>query len=153
MHQRMTEAELQFYFGTSDPGAVGVAGYEVGRLVRLRAGLKDRTGRARAAQLDNRYQFEAFGTRLELDLEPNKLLVSPQANIAWVDGAADGVRRNVEPGELDCHLVHRSPGLLAAVSSCVAGQLSGFVSTQQDTFEISPLTERLQQVLSSLLFR
>ena len=49
---------------------------------------------------------------------------------------------------LDCHMLYKDGGVLAAVSHCISGQLMGFISTHTDTFEISPLTPRLRSVLA-----
>ena len=49
---------------------------------------------------------------------------------------------------LDCHMLYKDGSVLAAVSHCISGHLMGFISTDTDTFEISPLTPRLRSVLA-----
>lgn len=46
----------------------------------------------------------------------------------------------------DCHLVHTGPGSIAAISDCgKSGKIRGFVSAGNETFEISPLTEDMEE--------
>ena len=80
----------------------------------------------------------------------SQFLVSRRANIAYVgsDGKAD--RRNVNESKLNFHMMYKDKNLVAAVSNCQDSQLSGVISTPEDTFEISPLTDRLKQILSLL---
>ena len=91
--------------------------------------------------------------------------MSQRANIAYIDDDGNVDRRNVNVSRLvmmvvimvmvmvmmprlDCHMLYKDGGVLAAVSHCISGQLMGFISTHTDTFEISPLTPRLRSVLA-----
>ena len=95
--------------------------------------------------------------------------VSQRANIAYIDADGNVDRRNVNVSRLvmmmmmlllmmmmmmmmtprlDCHMLYKDGSVLAAVSHCISGHLMGFISTDTDTFEISPLTPRLRSVLA-----
>ena len=103
--------------------------------------------------------------------------MSQRANIAYIDADGNVDRRNVNVSRLvmmvmmimmmvmilmmmmmmmvmmmmprlDCHMLYKDGGVLAAVSHCISGQLMGFISTHTDTFEISPLTPRLRSVMA-----
>ena len=93
--------------------------------------------------------------------------MSQRANIAYIDDDGNVDRRNVNVSRLvmmimmmimmmmvmmmprlDCHMLYKDGGVLAAVSHCISGQLMGFISTHTDTFEISPLTPRLRSVMA-----
>ena len=63
------------------------------------------------------------------------------------------MRRNVNHSKVNCHLVHQTGSLVAAVSNCNDGNMMGFISTDKDTFEIAPLTERLKQIAEPNYFR
>ena len=56
------------------------------------------------------------------------------------------MRRNVNQSKNNCHLLHKTGSLVAAVSNCQDGNLMGFISTDKDTFEIAPLTDRLKKI-------
>ena len=72
--------------------------------------------------------------------------MSPRANIVHIDDEGNSVRRNVNQSKINCHLLHKTGSLVAAVSNCKDGNLMGFISTDKDTFEIAPLTERLKKI-------
>ena len=72
--------------------------------------------------------------------------MSPRANIVHIDSDGKSVRRNVNQSKNNCHLLHKTGSLVAAVSNCQDGNLMGFISTDKDTFEIAPLTDRLKKI-------
>ena len=74
------------------------------------------------------------------------IVVSPRANIVHIDSDGKSVRRNVNQSKNNCHLLHKTGSLVAAVSNCQDGNLMGFISTDKDTFEIAPLTDRLKKI-------
>ena len=47
-------------------------------------------------------------------------------------------------------MLHKDGRMVAAFSNCIDGQIMGFISTEEDTFEISPLTERLRNISQSV---
>ena len=63
------------------------------------------------------------------------------------------MRRNVNHSKVNCHLLHKTGSFVAAVSNCNNGHMMGFISTDKDTFEIAPLTDRLKQIAESKYFR
>ena len=54
-----------------------------------------------------------------------------RANIVWLGKDGEELeRKNVNVKNLDCHKIHKSKDMVAAVSNCMGGdQLTGFVST------------------------
>ena len=150
IHKQMTEKELTFYFGETSPESIA-AMYDVGSFRKVKKPENLLTRILGTGDLREEYEFKAFGLDLSLKMEKNKLLVSRRANIAYVGEGGKADRRNVNESTLNCHMMYKDDNLVAAVSSCYDGQLSGFISTTKDTFEISPLTDRLRQIIS--LFR
>ncbi len=47
----------------------------------------------------------------------------------------------LSPDLASCHLVHSASGVSAAISDCSKGRLRGFVTTEEETFEIAPLLD------------
>ena len=150
IHEKMTEDELTFYFGETSYDKIGSM-YDVGLLKKVKKPDNLLTRVLGTSDPREEYEFKAFGMDVSLKMEKNKLLMSRRANIVYVGADGKEDRRNVNESTLNCHMLHRGENLVAAVSSCFDGQLSGFISTEKDTFEISPLTDRLKQILS--LFR
>ena len=54
-----------------------------------------------------------------------------RANIVWLGEDGEELeRKNVDLDKLDCHKIHKSLDMVAAISNCRGGdQLTGFVST------------------------
>ena len=150
IHEKMTKEELTFYFGETSYENIASL-YDIGSFKKVVQPENLLTRVLGTADSREEYEFKAFGLDVSLKMEKNKFLVSRRANIAYVgsDGKAD--RRNVNESKLNCHMMYKDENLVAAVSNCHDSQLSGFISTPEDTFEISPLTDLLKQILS--LFR
>ena len=70
--------------------------------------------------------------------------MSERANIAYVESNGSIRRKNVNQSFVDCHMLHQDGNLVAALSNCIDGHMMGFISTEADTFEITPLTQRLK---------
>ena len=96
---------------------------------------------------ENEYTFEAFNINVQLKLKKNDILVSPRASIAFIGENGEEQRKLVNPKLLDCLKIHKDDKLIAAISACEEGKFMGFISTPEDTFEITPLTERLKNML------
>ncbi|TRY78189.1 hypothetical protein TCAL_04265 [Tigriopus californicus] len=90
------------------------------------------------------YTIGVFGTEYELRFQQNKKLLPPQGfRMQWRNSS--GVTYT-ELGEAitRCHYIHKDAQSVAALSDCGLGQIRGFVSTPNETFEITPLTNELE---------
>ena len=76
-------------------------------------------------------------------------LVSRRANIAYIDGEGNIERRNVNMSKLNCHMHHKDEHMVAAFSNCMDGHIMGFIVTENDTFEVTPLTSELETIARS----
>ena len=43
----------------------------------------------------------------------------------------------------------KEKNMVAAFSNCMDGHIMGFISTENDTFEVTPLTEKLEKIARS----
>lgn len=90
------------------------------------------------------YTIGVFGTAYELRFQQNKKLLPPQGfRMQWRNSSG------LTFTELDetitrCHYIHKDAQSVAALSDCGLGQIRGFVSTPNETFEITPLTNELE---------
>ncbi|KAI5635748.1 reprolysin family propeptide domain-containing protein [Phthorimaea operculella] len=60
------------------------------------------------------YNFDAFGRSFELQLVPNRRLLSPQFGV-WSE---DGQDAPLSAADSSCHFLHAGPGAVAALSAC-----------------------------------
>ena len=51
--------------------------------------------------------------------------------------------------KLNCHLHHKNDQMVAAFSNCMDGHIMGFIVTENDTFEVTPLTSELESIARS----
>ena len=100
---------------------------------------------------DNEYIFEAFDINVKLTLKKNELLVSQRASLVYMGENGEEERKRFSPELLKCLMIHKDENTTAAITSCTEGKFMGFISTPEDTFELSPLTDRLKSML--FLFR
>ncbi|XP_045775267.1 A disintegrin and metalloproteinase with thrombospondin motifs 14-like [Maniola jurtina] len=82
------------------------------------------------------YSFDAFGRSFDLQLIPNRRLISPQFRV-WSDHGPDEPLSTVDSS---CHFLHSSPGAVAAFSACRDHALHGLIMTENSTYEVRPLT-------------
>ncbi|CAG9581270.1 unnamed protein product [Danaus chrysippus] len=81
------------------------------------------------------YSFEAFGKNFDLQLLPNRRLVSPQFRVWSEDGPEDPLSAT----DSSCHFLHSGPGAVAAFSACRDHALHGLIMTDNSTYEVRPL--------------
>ena len=51
--------------------------------------------------------------------------------------------------KLNCHMHHKDEHMVAAFSNCMDGHIMGFIVTENDTFEVTPLTSELETIARS----
>ena len=165
IHEHMTDEELMFYFGKTEKDQIKDS-YDLGVLRKTERNKV--FGRIFEKDLgglnDIVYELFALGERITLNAEKNDLLskfnpkhipvtyvflVSRRANIAYIDGEGNIERRNVNMSKLNCHMHHKDEHMVAAFSNCMDGHIMGFIVTENDTFEVTPLTSELETIARS----
>ncbi|XP_049880503.1 A disintegrin and metalloproteinase with thrombospondin motifs adt-2-like [Pectinophora gossypiella] len=81
------------------------------------------------------YSFDAFGRNFELELVPNRRLVSPQFRV-WSER---GQEAPLSGADASCHFLHAGPGAVAALSACRDHTLHGLIVMDNSTYEVRPL--------------
>ena len=51
--------------------------------------------------------------------------------------------------KLNCHLHHKDERMVAAFSNCMDGHIMGFIVTDNDTLEVTPLPNELESIARS----
>ncbi|OXU25672.1 hypothetical protein TSAR_006047 [Trichomalopsis sarcophagae] len=83
--------------------------------------------------------FRAFGEQVDLLLEKNENLLTPNFEV-WKRGSNDVLeRKNHLENRSSCQYVYESSLSSAAVSLCDTGTVHGFVFLENDSLEITPL--------------
>ena len=142
LHYFMDEKELKFYFGSDKD----VPEYEIvdlpENLESAYESVLNDDGSEDGSEDDGKYvNFQAFGHQVELQLHPNKVLLSPYAKVVKKRG------KNVTTMSSSrnfCHYLHVDSSSVAAISNCESKEVHGLVFLQNDTLEILPLTSRLK---------
>uniref|UniRef100_A0A1B0DIF9 Uncharacterized protein n=1 Tax=Phlebotomus papatasi TaxID=29031 RepID=A0A1B0DIF9_PHLPP len=142
LHHFMNANELGYYFETDSVDYV--PDYEVLPLV-----IAERNALGESGERNIRLNFSAFNQPINLDLLPNRQLVSPEMRAVEIE--EDGRAREIPLKDQDCHFLSSSRDILAAVSLCeeVEDALSGIVFLNGNPLEILPLNTRLQRLLSA----
>ncbi|XP_050670666.1 A disintegrin and metalloproteinase with thrombospondin motifs adt-2-like isoform X2 [Leptidea sinapis] len=83
------------------------------------------------------YSFNAFGRNFDLQLVPNRRLVSPQFRV-WSENGEEEPLSDVNPS---CHFLHTGSDTVAALSSCNNHALHGLIMTDNSTYEVRPLSK------------
>ncbi|XP_053617820.1 A disintegrin and metalloproteinase with thrombospondin motifs adt-2-like [Plodia interpunctella] len=81
------------------------------------------------------YNFDAFGRSFELQLVPNRRLVSPQFGV-WSER---GPERPLSTVDVSCHFLHAGTNAVAAFSACKDHSLHGLIVVDNSTYEVRPL--------------
>ncbi|CAK1544623.1 unnamed protein product [Leptosia nina] len=81
------------------------------------------------------YSFNAFGRNFDLQLVPNRRLVSPQFRV-WSD---NGEEESLSDVDATCHFLHAGVDAVAAFSACRDHALHGLIVTDNSTYEVRPL--------------
>jgi hypothetical protein len=146
LHRFMDSDELQFYFGTDLINSVEASNYEIIDLPEnLYSGRESVTESGRD---DSKFvSFKVFDKQIELNLFPNKMLVSPYTRIVkrGSNGTVDKFYANSEPKF--CHFLHENNRSTAAISNCEPTEIHGLVFLPDDSLEILPLTAHLKSLM------
>ncbi|XP_012551184.1 A disintegrin and metalloproteinase with thrombospondin motifs adt-2 [Bombyx mori] len=81
------------------------------------------------------YNFDAFGRNFDLQLVPNRRLVSPEFRV-WTER---GEEKPLSSVDASCHFLHASPNAVAAFSACKDHALHGLIVVDNSTYEVRPL--------------
>ncbi|XP_026320254.1 A disintegrin and metalloproteinase with thrombospondin motifs adt-2-like isoform X2 [Hyposmocoma kahamanoa] len=81
------------------------------------------------------YSFDAFGRSFELQLVPNRRLLSPEFRV-WSERGQETPLSSVD---VSCHFLHSGPGAVAAFSACRDHALHGLIVVDNSTYEVRPL--------------
>jgi len=139
LHNFMHENEIRFYFGSDDV----FPEYEI---VDLPENLS--SGRESVVDGDNKsgsehdgksVSFKVFDREIQLNLQPNKHLISPYAKI--VKKSSEASVDMVNNSKSNCHYLHQNSILTASISNCDPKEIYGLIFLNGNyTLEILPLT-------------
>jgi hypothetical protein len=141
----MNTDELNFYFGTTS--IKEIPEYEI---VDLPDGLN--SGRVSVTingdDDESKYvKFTVFNKQIELNLFPNKVLISPFTKIVRKNDNSSASEFYAQSEPEHCHYLHANAYSTAAVSNCVSSEVNGLIFLPDDSFEILPLTGRLKAIM------
>ncbi|KAG5676101.1 hypothetical protein PVAND_005955 [Polypedilum vanderplanki] len=146
LHRFMDIDELQFYFGTNSLSSIETIDYEIVDLPEnLYSGRESVTENGRDdAKFVN---FKVFNKQIELNLYPNKNLISPYTKIVKKNrnSTVNKFYANSEPKF--CHFLHVNNRSTAAISNCDSREIHGLIFLPDDSLEILPLTTRLKSFI------
>lgn len=150
LHKFMDLEELQYYFGTDLENEL--PDYEI---VDLPEGLD--FGResvtTNGGEDDLKYvNFKVFNKQIELNLYPNKVLVSPYTKIAYKNGNLSVNEYFASSAPKYCHYLHKNSHSTAAISNCEPSEIHGLIFLPDDSLEILPLTGRLKGLMPEYKF-
>lgn len=145
LHNFMDEDELKFYFGSEH----SLPEYEIVNLPENLESGRESVINGDISEDDSRYMnFRAFGTQVQLNLHPNKNLISPYARIVRkTKNSTLRILDDNEPPQF-CHFIHVGSSSSAAISNCVSKEIHGLVFLEDQTLEIQPLSSRLKFVFN-----
>lgn len=142
LHKLMDSEELLLYFGTDT--MTSVPDYEIVHLPEsLWSGRESVT--TDGSDDGGKYlSFKVFNKQVELNLFPNKNLISPFSRIVKKseNSTTKTYYANEEPNH--CHFLHENINSTAAISNCESTEIHGLIFLPDDSFEIIPLSTRLK---------
>lgn len=147
LHFFMDKDELKFFFGTDSVD--DLPDYEI---VNLPENLSN--GRESVLNDDDhgdqidygkQVSFKVFEKQIDLNLFPNKNILSPYTKI--VKKFSNGTEKLLKNERNACHYLHANNKFTAAVSNCEPTEVHGIIFLGDDTLEILPLNARLRFVL------
>ncbi|KAJ2947773.1 hypothetical protein O0L34_g9553 [Tuta absoluta] len=121
--------------GASDSDEAGSEDIQVVYLPALLPREAESSFSGRDDDVPVQYNFDAFGRSFELQLVPNRRLLSPQFGV-WSEEGEDAPLSAVDSS---CHFLHAGPGAVAALSACRDHALHGLIVTDNSTYELRPL--------------
>lgn len=148
LHDFMDAEELKFYFGSETE----VPDYEIvdlpENLESGRESVVDDDGKER--EFDGKYvTFKVFDTQIELNLHPNKNLLSPYAKLNLkTKNETTRIFDDIKPPTF-CHYLHTGSNITASISNCDAEKVHGLIFLpKSDTLEILPLSSKLKFIMN-----
>jgi Reprolysin family propeptide len=150
LHNFMDEEELKFYFGSETE----VPEYEIIDLnENLDSGRESVVDEDDSSERDfngKHVSFKVFDMQVELNLHPNKNLISPYAKIQLKTKNSTTRmfgQNDFKPPKF-CHYLHKSSDSTAAISNCESKEVHGLIFLPSDTLEILPLTSKLKFLMN-----
>jgi hypothetical protein len=144
LHSFMDDDELRFYFGSEKD----LPEYEIVDLPENLSTGRESVVDEDGSEDDGKYlNFKVFDQQIELNLFPNKHLLSPYAKI--VSKSANRTIRRIDEPKIPefCHYLHSNSFSTASISNCDSKQVHGLVFLPDETLEILPLNARLRFLL------
>lgn len=144
LHKFMDVEELHFYFGTNT--TLSLPDYEIVDLPEsLWSGRESITVEGEEHDESKHVSFKVFNKQVDLNLFPNKNLITPYTRIIKKSGnktTKTFYPKNKPPHF--CHYLHESVHSTAAISNCEPTEVHGLIFLPEDSFEILPLNTRLK---------
>ena len=85
-------------------------------------------GFLRSGLLDHIVNFNAFGKQQQIKLKVNRKLLSKTAQMFLTNGVDEKTQLSL-PADTDCHYLHNSEEMSAALSNCGKGKNSAYYFT------------------------
>lgn len=143
LHKFMDSEELQFYFGTNS--VASLPDYEIVDLPEgLWSGRESVTIDGSDEDEGKHLNFKVFNKQVELNLFPNKYLISPHSKIVKKSGNKTTKNYYASSQPNFCHFLHENANSTAAISNCDASEIHGLIFLPDESFEILPLSSRLK---------
>lgn len=145
LHKFMDNEELQFYFGTDLISSL--PDYEIVDLPEsLWSGRESVT--TNGADDDSKFvSFKVFDRQVELNLHPNKYIISPYTRIVKRKANKTLSKYYANDQPKFCHYLHTNNHTSASLSNCEPTEIHGLVFLPDDSLEILPLTTRLKSLM------
>lgn len=144
LHKLMDNEELQFYFGTE--AVSSLPDYEIVDLPEsLWSGRESVIIDGNEEDEGKYLNFKVFNKQVELNLYPNKHLISPHSKIVKKSSGNKTSKKYYASSEPNfCHFLHENAYSTAAISNCESTEIHGLIFLPDDSFEILPLSTRLK---------
>ena len=148
LHHEMEPMELSHHFGVDSAHQVNPDMYQVIRINFNEGNDEEVSKRSRDVPKDDHsISIEAFGQKQKILLEKNSQLLSQKAKI--LVATESGMQEMPLPNNTDCHFLHSSEQVSAALSNCQGKEAyNGHLLRDGQIFEIKPLNSRVHGVLS-----
>lgn len=145
LHHEMAPWELNRHFGVEASNQVRPEMYQVIKIQTHNDESDGGNKSKRAQDQEMTISFLAFGQHRRIQLVKNRKLLSADAKVFFTDGAQ---KLPLElPSNTDCHFLHNSDSMSAAMSNCQGQTYEGHVIDEGSIFEINPLHQRFNDLL------
>lgn len=144
IHHEMNPFELSHHFGVESPQQVNPDMYQI---IKIDSGSLFPKPK-RSGFLDHIVNFNAFGKQQQIKLKVNRKLLSKTAQMFLTNGVDEKTQLSL-PADTDCHYLHNSEEMSAALSNCGKDNDTyiGHIIHEGHIFEIKPLNDRFQSIL------